>query len=80
MSLPEQHKVKFKCKRSGNFVSFTNEIDIAGLRIHEGYIEVKEEIKNEEIKEATKTEVLIPVFQQTEKAIKQRGRPKKNHI
>ena len=30
----------FKCKRSGNFVSFFNVNDIEGLRKHEGYVEV----------------------------------------
>lgn len=65
--------VKFQCKRSGNFVSFTNEDDIRGLRLHEGYIEVKE-IENEEIKKEVKEEVLIPEFT---KVNKQRGRPKK---
>lgn len=30
----------FKCKRSGNFVSFSNVNDIEGLRKHEGYVEV----------------------------------------
>ncbi len=30
----------FKCIRSGNFVSFTLEGDIAGMRNHEGYIEM----------------------------------------
>ena len=34
--------VTFRCKRSGNCVSFTNENDIAGLRKHEGYEEVKD--------------------------------------
>jgi len=34
--------VTFRCKRSGNTVSFTNENDIAGLRIHESYEEVIE--------------------------------------
>lgn len=33
-------KVTFKCKRSGNLVSFTNENDIEGLRKHEGYVEI----------------------------------------
>jgi hypothetical protein len=32
----------FRCKRSGNTVSFTNENDIAGLRLHEGYDEIIE--------------------------------------
>jgi hypothetical protein len=33
-------KVTFRCKRSGNTVSFTNPDDIKGLRVHEGYSEV----------------------------------------
>ncbi len=33
-------RVVFRCKRSGNTVSFANEDDIAGLRKHEGYVEV----------------------------------------
>lgn len=33
-------KVTFKCKQSGNTVSFTNETDIATMRKEEGYIEV----------------------------------------
>ena len=32
--------IRFKCKRSGNIVSFSNEGDIAGLRKHEGYDEI----------------------------------------
>ena len=54
-------KVTFRCKRSGNTVSFTSPDDIAGLRQHEGYVEVKDE---EEIKEAPK------------EVLKKRGRPK----
>lgn len=30
----------FKCKRSGNTVSFLNEDDIRQMRVHEGYDEV----------------------------------------
>jgi len=40
-------KVTFQCKRSGNFVSFSNENDIAGMRKHEGYKEISNEIKEE---------------------------------
>lgn len=36
------NKVTFKCIRSGNLVSFVNGDDIAGLRKHEGYVEVKD--------------------------------------
>jgi hypothetical protein len=58
-------KVTFKCKRSGNFVSFTNENDIAGLRKHEGYDEVIENGNQEEV-QASPKEVLTL----------KRGRPK----
>lgn len=58
------NKITFRCKRSGNTVSFFNEPDIEGLRKHEGY----EEVKNEEVKETSQApkEVLT---------IKRRGRP-----
>ena len=36
------NKVTFRCIRSGNTVSFTNENDIKGLREHEGYVEVED--------------------------------------
>lgn len=45
-------KVTFRCKRSGNTVSFINDGDIQGMRKHEGYEEViengKSTIENEE--------------------------------
>lgn len=34
----------FKCKRSGNYVTFTLEGDIASMRNHEGYIEMTPEM------------------------------------
>lgn len=52
-------QVAFRCKRSGNVVKFTNENDIAGLRKHEGYEEVKDEaIETIEIEKTTPKEVL----------------------
>jgi hypothetical protein len=30
----------FRCKRSGNTVSFTNPDDIKQMRVHEGYEEI----------------------------------------
>lgn len=65
--------VTFKCKRSGNKVSFTNENDIAQLRKHEGYLEIKE-VQDEEVKEEKadeKRQVL---------SLPKRGRPKKNSL
>ena len=61
-------KVTFQCKRSGNFVSFTNENDIAGLRKHEGYNEVSEHGNQEEIQQEAPKEVL------------KRGRPAKGAV
>ena len=40
--------VSFKCKRSGNVVSFKDEDDIEKMRKHEGYEEVKDELQEEE--------------------------------
>ncbi len=60
----------FRCKRSGNTVSFVNEGDIEGLRKHEGYTEVTDAETTETIKtessEAPAKEML-----------KRRGRPPK---
>ena len=66
--------VTFRCKRSGNTVSFTNQDDIDGLRKHEGYDEVfeNENVPTKEVEitaENSKEEVL------TEK--KKSGRPRK---
>jgi len=44
-------KVTFRCKRSGNTVSFTNPDDIEQLRKHESYEEVKNETQSEQIAE-----------------------------
>ena len=65
------NKVTFRCKRSGNTVSFINEGDIEGLRKHEGYEEVKDV-------EATKTIENKPQQTPTEEVLKPRmGRPRK---
>jgi len=59
-------KVIFRCKRSGNTVSFSNPNDIEQLRKHEGYEEVKNAVQQiEEIPQTPTPEV------------KRRGRPAK---
>jgi len=60
-------KVTFQCLRSGNFISFVNENDIAGLRKHEGYKEVQND-KQEEVRQEAPKEVL------------KRGRPVKTGV
>lgn len=57
--------VTFRCKRSGNLVSFTAPEDIDGLRKHEGYEEVIEPKKEED-----------PI---ATVVVKARGRPKKTN-
>jgi hypothetical protein len=51
--------VKFKCKVSGNIISFSQEVDIVTTRENPAYEEVKEEVKPvveiKEKKTATKT-------------------------
>ena len=85
-------KVTFRCKRSGNTVSFTSQIDIDSLRSHEGYEELKEEITNEKDSSSTNAknanadangkedykekEVLIPIS--VVKDVKKLGRPAKH--
>jgi hypothetical protein len=62
--------VTFRCKRSGNTVSFTNPDDIKSMRIHESYTEVLDERPRTERvpeKEEARKEV---------KVLKKRGRPK----
>ena len=59
----------FKCCRSGNYVTFTLEGDIAGMRNHEGYIEMTPE--------------MTPIPKEPEKqaqpimVVPKRGRPRK---
>jgi hypothetical protein len=62
-------KVTFQCKRSGNFVSFTNENDVAGLRKHEGYNEVIEDKEVEALPvekplSLKKQKTVVPAFLQ----------------
>jgi hypothetical protein len=42
----------FRCKRSGNTVSFTNPDDIKQMRVHEGYEEIPDEKETDEKQEA----------------------------
>lgn len=65
---------KFRCIRSGNLVSFSNEDDIKHMRAHEGY----EEVKNEDAKEA-KQEVPVQI-PNAEKVLKKRGRQQKEAV
>lgn len=57
--------ITFRCKRSGNLVSFSLEGDIAGLRKHEGYEELKDEIQEVQVKAPT------------QEVLKRPGRPKR---
>ena len=63
--------VKFKCKRSGNEVTFSIDGDIEAMRKHEGYTEVIDAQTPKAIEveqnQATPEEVLTP----------KRGRPSK---
>lgn len=65
--------VTFRCKRSGNFVSFDNEDDIKQLRVHESYEEIKDETQEAE------QEIPVEVPAEAE-VLKQRGRPRKEVV
>lgn len=58
--------VKFRCKRSGNSIAFSDPNDIESMRKHEGY---------DEIKDGMQEEIKAPIT--TEKEVKRRGRPRK---
>lgn len=47
--------VSFKCKISGNVVTFINEVDIITTRENPAYDEVKQEVKTELKEEEKKT-------------------------
>ena len=64
--------VKFRCKRSGNFVAFSSEDDIKHMRTHEGYEEIKDETSSDEAVE-------IPQAAEAE-VLKKRGRPRKEAV
>ena len=67
------NKVTFRCKRSGNCVSFSNPNDVAGLRKHEGYVEVSENGMQEKIQETTEEVIAV-------NAAKRRGRPRRDMV
>jgi len=60
-------QVTFRCKRSGNTVSFANENDILSMRKHEGYDEVIDHGMQEKVQ----------VQDAPAQEVKRRGRPKK---
>ena len=65
--------VTFKCKRSGNTVSFKSDVDIASMRKEEGYDEVKDETKEDARKDADEN-----ANEEKEVIVKKRGRPRKH--
>ena len=67
-------KVTFRCKQSGNMVSFSSIDDIESMRKEDLYEEVKDEVSIP--KEAT---VVVNVVDTIKDAVKPRGRPPKWH-
>lgn len=67
--------VTFKCKQTGNLVTFKDEVDIVGMRKHPEYVEVTERVvlpSHEESLPAS--EQSFPVAEQP---VAKRGRPSK---
>ena len=63
-------KVTFRCKRSGNTVSFSNETDVAIMRKDLGYDEVKESGNGLQIQEDKTAAEAVELPRKT------RGRPR----
>ena len=65
----------FKCKTNGNTVTFRDDVDIVGMRLHPEYEEVlapsKEEVYSEEVQSYPETE------QKPEQPVVKRGRPRR---
>tara|TARA_R110000787_G_scaffold28889_3_gene78621 strand:- start:38 stop:229 length:192 start_codon:yes stop_codon:yes gene_type:complete len=61
-----ENKITFRCLRSGNTVSFSNESDIQSTRDHEGYEEVLPEA------------IIVADVEEVQATPKRRGRPKLN--
>jgi hypothetical protein len=79
-------QVVFRCKRSGNTVSFSLPADIDGLRKHEGYEEVRDLVEAENAvqeiqRQETASQVIEPVVIEPEVPVirvsKAKGRPRK---
>lgn len=62
-------KVTFRCKQSGNCVSFSSEDDIASMRKEIGYEEVKDAVQEQETAPDAPSEEVV-----------RRGRPRKAAI
>lgn len=67
-------KVTFRCKQSGNMVSFSSIDDIESMRKEDHYEEVKDEVSI--TKEAP---VVVNVMDTIKDAVRPRGRPPKGH-
>jgi len=67
-------KVTFRCKQSGNTVSFSSIDDIESMRKEDHYEEVKDEVSI--TKEAP---VVVNVMDTIKDAVRPRGRPPKEH-
>ena len=72
--------VVFRCKRSGNTVSFVNDADIAQLRAHEGYDEVIVEAVVETTVEPVVETTVEPVVETTVEPVVEIVKPKTRKI
>ena len=64
----ENMAATFKCKTNGNTVTFRDDVDIVGMRMHPEY---------EEVLAPSKEEVYPEKVQQSEQPVVKRGRPAK---
>jgi len=65
----------FKCKTNGNTVTFRDDVDIVGMRMHPEYEEVLAPSKEEVYPE--KVQTTPEKVQQSEQPVVKRGRPAK---
>ena len=72
----ENMAATFKCKNTGNTVTFRDDVDIVGMRMHPEYTEVQstDEVYPEQVQSYSNQEQEAPEQQQS---IVKRGRPPK---
>lgn len=70
--------VTFKCKQTGNTVTFRDSVDIEGMRKHPEYEELPQAVSKEEVVERVVLPVAEQSFLETEQP-KRVGRPRKEN-
>lgn len=73
----ENMAATFKCKNTGNTVTFRDDVDIVGMRMHPEYEEVLAPSKEEVLVYPEKVQTTPEWVQESQQPVVKRGRPAK---